>query len=436
METIRVRRPRISRETRLVVLTALIALVALWVLARIRFPSAARDSTPPQVLAPLSVRPAFEAFAARVAAASGVAGPRLISIEIAQSPIESGSPAERRSSGWRFRDDLALVHLPAAARPTLEPGATLVAHSPSLELAVVRMPGRSPIPPVGAAWPERLQTEPRYVLATNTLAGGVSLRPVWIGGADAVESPLWSATLFEVPYGTDLAPGHLVYGSDGDWLGLTIAHGTNVAIVPAAIVIREVEELLARAARPAGDLQTEVQPLVPSIMRATGASSGVIVAWIAKAGPASGILQPGDVIEAADGQALPTIDHWLRYQSQLVAGTPTSITIRRNRENREVTLTPAPVATAESPAAKQKSRPLGLVMRFIPGSGSEITAVEPASLGAFAGFEPGDVITWIGSTASPEPMQIRQIVSATAAGHPLMAGVQRGAHHRVTTLER
>ena len=61
-------RPRVSRETRRLLTTALVAVLTLWVLARMRFPD--RPPTPnpvPPILEQLTAPPTFSDLADRVA---------------------------------------------------------------------------------------------------------------------------------------------------------------------------------------------------------------------------------------------------------------------------------------------------------------------------------------------------------------------------------
>src|SRR5918993_2613535 len=96
MDRIHPYRPRISRETRLLLTTALIAIVALWVLARARFPDRPASQNPVQpLLTQLTPRPTFADLAAEIAALR----PRLERLLVAAD----GFP------GLRVRDDVALV---------------------------------------------------------------------------------------------------------------------------------------------------------------------------------------------------------------------------------------------------------------------------------------------------------------------------------------
>ena len=60
-------RPRVSRETRLLLTTALVAVAALWVLARIRFPDLPATPNPvPPLLSQLATTPTFDGLAFEV----------------------------------------------------------------------------------------------------------------------------------------------------------------------------------------------------------------------------------------------------------------------------------------------------------------------------------------------------------------------------------
>src|SRR3990172_11387893 len=87
-------RPRVSRETRLLLITVLISIVTLWVLARVRFPD--RPVTPnpvPPLLAQLPARPAFEDLAFTVAEVESGLVLSLLALELEQRPPSGAEPA-------------------------------------------------------------------------------------------------------------------------------------------------------------------------------------------------------------------------------------------------------------------------------------------------------------------------------------------------------
>ena len=61
------RRPRVSRETRLLLTTALLSVVALWILARIRFPDQPAGTPVQPLLTQLASRPALDSLASEIA---------------------------------------------------------------------------------------------------------------------------------------------------------------------------------------------------------------------------------------------------------------------------------------------------------------------------------------------------------------------------------
>ena len=68
MDSPPVRRPHVSRETRLLLTTAFLAVVALWLLARLRFPETSSTPTAvPPILAPLVAQPLGERLIERFA---------------------------------------------------------------------------------------------------------------------------------------------------------------------------------------------------------------------------------------------------------------------------------------------------------------------------------------------------------------------------------
>ena len=169
-------------------------------------------------------------------------------------------------------------------------------------------------------------------------------------------------------------------------MAVVIEYAARSAIVPSTTVLAEVERLIARPITPAEDLGVRVQVLTPDLAAATGTTVGVVVTWVDPVGPAASALVAGDVIDAVDGQAVPTPDVWNVRVARIGTGTTLTLRVHRHGEVRDVTLR-APGASSAASNGR-----LGLRMRRGPRSGSELIGVEPGSVGARGGLAAGDVI--------------------------------------------
>jgi hypothetical protein len=150
MERIQSYRPRVSRETRMLLTAALIATVALWALARVRFPDRPAPQNPVQpLLTQLTPRPTFADLAAEI----GALRPRLDPLLV---------PASATVAGLRLQDDVAL----AWRDPQQEAGAwstdALLRDDRASGLTLVRVDRRSTQLP--ALWHPQ-PGGPRYFLA-------------------------------------------------------------------------------------------------------------------------------------------------------------------------------------------------------------------------------------------------------------------------------
>src|SRR5262245_36473844 len=101
-------RPRIARETRRLLMTAALAVLTLWVLARIRFPD--RPVTPnpvPPLLSQLTGVPRFSDLATAIDDVRGRLAPSLMAL-VPVGTGGGGSAARRtdRVPALRIRDDL------------------------------------------------------------------------------------------------------------------------------------------------------------------------------------------------------------------------------------------------------------------------------------------------------------------------------------------
>ena len=412
MDRIEPYRPRVSRETRLLLSTALIAVVALWVLARVRFP----DQPPPQnpvqpLLTQLTPRPTFADLASEVAALR----PRL-------DPLLVPGPAE--VSGLRVRDDVAVVWLDRSRDAVAADAESLLVRDPASGLSLVRVESSS------ASQPALWQPEaggPRYFIASDMSPAGVSLRPVYVSSLAPADSPRWPGQEWRLPAHADLRPGSFLFTADAAFAGLVVDDRDGRVLVPGGTVLAEADRLIGRPATMHGYLGIGVQPLTAALSRATGAASGVVVTWVDPRGPAAGDVNVGDVIDAANGAPVPTIDHWEVQIARVGVGQTLIIHARTAGEPREV-----PVVASAAPAG---SSTLGLTLRALAGIGVEIVRVEPGSSGDRSGLLAGDVITRAGDTEVPTPAQVRRAFGSPDQ-RPLIVAFTRGASRQVTALEK
>ena len=428
METSSPYRPRVSRETRLLLTAGVMAVAALWLLARIRFPE--RPVTPnpvPSVLSQLASGPKYDELAGEIAELHARLQPSLLALDV-QSAVGSLQTVPRVAA-IRLRDDLAVTLVPPASSRERWNDAPIVALDAASGLAVVRVPvPDSTAPPV--PWTPRQPQQPHYLVASDVSPQGVSLRPAFVGSLDPIDSPLWPEPLWALPARTDLAAGSFLFTNSAELAGLVITYRGGLVIVPGATVLAEAERLLAAPPGPPGAIGIEVQDLTPPIASATAASVGVVVAWVDQDGASSEQLTVGDVIEAVDGRALGTQQHWEVRAARLSVGETLRLRVRRRGEIREVAL----VATA--PAAQPASRSLGLTLRARRQIGAEVVRLEPGSAADRAGLAPGDIITLVADVSAPTPAQVMRSYSSMGQGKRVMVAVTRGETHFVTTWER
>jgi hypothetical protein len=430
-------RPRVSRETRLLFTTVLVSIVALWVLARIRFPD--RPATPnpvPTLLTQLAVRPRFEELAASVAELESRVLPALFPLEVDRQTASEAFPphGQRFVPALRVRNDVVVALLGQAATVTIPqhspPPAILARHMAS-GLAVIQVPPAAA--PVLPAWsPQRLQY-PRYFIVSDVSPEGASLRPVFVGALSRVTSVRWSESIWAAPAGSNLGPGVFVFTTDGTLAGLAIEHEGQPAILPAEGLMRAAERLLRDGSRGGGWLGLQVQGLTPAVASITGATGGVVVTWVDPEGPAGSSLRATDVVETIGGQPLSGQDDWDAHASRLSPGDQLLLGVRRAGEVQEIQLTAGQHPLSPPPFETDE---LGLTMRAVPRVGVEVVRADPGSAAARAGIVAGDVITLVGDADNPTPAEVTRAFVASPSSSALLVRVARGDRHHVLALEK
>jgi hypothetical protein len=277
-------------------------------------------------------------------------------------------------------------------------------------------------------WTPLRPQDPRYLLATTAHSGGVSLRPVFVPALAPVIRAAWPGQLWRTASDSGLSPGSFVFTLGGDFAGLVIDDGGERAIVGGDALQAEIDRLRSVPPRTPGYLGVEVQALSPAVAAVTGATGGVVVTWVDPDGAAAGAIGVGDVIEEANGERL-ALEQWAVRIARLSAGATVTVRARRGGEMREVAL----VARAREPSVAAQ---LGLILRTVPGVGSEVIRVMPSAAAQRAGIEPGDVITMAGDTKTPTAAQVRGTYASGGTDRGVLLALTRGAVHRVVVLER
>jgi hypothetical protein len=417
-------RPRVSRETRLLLTTGAVALAVLWLLARIRFEDRAVTPNPvPAVLSQLGSRPTFDELAADLAQLQTSLEPLLVVVASSTSARES-----RSVLAIRWRDDLAIGMWPPAAPPP--PDGNLRALDPASGLAVFRVQPDAAVAPL-TSWLPRRPQQPRFFAAAEPTWERPTFRPVFVGSLVPAETALWPEPIWRVPGRVDLTPGSFVFTSGAELAGLAVSIEGEMLIVPAVMLIDAASRLLERGPGEPGTLGVETQPLTAPLVAVTGANAGVIVAWVDRDGPAGPVLRVGDVIEAVNGQTVVTAQQWDVWSARLRAGESVTLRVRRGEAVIDQTMTAAAILVD-----RPHGRSLGLTLRAMRAGGAEITSVDPGSAAERAGLVAGDVITLFGETSEPTPAQITRAFTVLPAGGRAIVAFTRADAHQMTVVQR
>ena len=408
-------RPRVSRETRRLLIAAALSLVTLFVLVRIRFPDRAPTANlVSPVLNQIAPPPGFPDLEAEV----DRVGRRIRPLASAVDTADRFANARRAVPVWPMVDGYAVAILPPSH---VVEGDTVVAQDTLTGLWLVRVPETAAVDE-RVTWTAERLNRPRYVFALAPATRNPTVIPAYISSLEPEQSAAWAGEVWAVPGATGLSVGSLLFTSASEWIGIAADDGGRLVVVPAETLVRRGEQLRQQP-RPAADLGLSVQNLSPAISASTGASTGVIVTWVDPGGPAAGAILVGDVIEAINAEAVPTVSHW---NARSGAATATRLQLRRRGALTEVTVTPRPTRPGEE---------LGLTLAST-GTASRVVRVTSGSAAARAGLRPGDVLSAVGASRTLAPADLqRQFASLPEKGTLLLA-VARGEDHHIAVLAR
>src|SRR5262245_8500898 len=331
-------RPRLSRETRRLLLTALVSMLTLWVLARVRFPERPAVPNPvPPILDQLTGRPTFAELAARVGELRGQLADSLVSLAFVREDAYAGAGGSvQRAVALRIRDDLAVtVVAPVTRRAGAPRGVVAEDRGSGLMLVETAVKTRPQLP---IFWSPRDLQQPRYLLASSASPEDFSLQPTFIGSLAPIETPQWAGPVWALPTDAAVSPGALLFTEQGELVGVVVQSDAGSVIVPARVLLASAERLLEAPPKAPAALGVDVETLTPRLAAATGAKAGVVVAWVDPAGIAAPLLRIGDVIEAIDDVAITDAEQWRVRVTRAGAGDTLNFRVIRRGAPRVVPL--------------------------------------------------------------------------------------------------
>ncbi len=312
------------------------------------------------------------------------------------------------------------------------------------DIALVKVNARKPLQAVEFADSAALKMGDRLLVIGNPYGLGVSVSS---GIVSALSRDL-GLTHFDRFIQTDAAINHgnsggPVFGLDGKVVGMSTAlytggvtKGGSIGIgfaIPSAIVGELLQVIREHGYIRVGSFEIDVRPVTSDISAALGVPArGVIVADIAPDGPAAGILACGDVIVQLDGK--PVVDPDQFYTDIARAyGKDMPVRLWRAGATLDVTVKAVqwsdekPLQTATDMPSQQGAMPMHFGVDLAPindetrrqfnlsknQQGLVVTAVQPDTPGAAAGFSVGDVI---------ERAQVGSFVQGVTPGYVMTTG--------------
>ena len=421
-----------GRETRLLLVTIAVSIGVLLLLSRFRFPEQAAEPLATPAAAPLdrlAARAAYDELASTMADLE-----RRLTGSIAVLAVQP----HRESGGFvvapRLTADRAAVLLRAGeSLPGETPGTSrVIAADLARELAVVAVP-----PDPGAIVTPREgppRAGPRYAVAIEGTADGLTLRPVYIGKTSTLQDER-TATPMLVLAGlqSPVPQGSALFSLDGIFIGLVTGGGPVTTVLPADFLRATAERAVTGSQTTTARFGIEVDDLTEALRRATSASSGVIVTTVEKGGPAAGVLLPGDVVQTIDGMPTTNAGAFLALERSRTPATPSTVSIVRRGTPETLTIPASDAARGSAAGAEDET---GIVGRAAAGEGIEIVAITPRSAAEQAGLVRGDVILTVNGRNAGALEELTRTFGTAKPGTAWVLTVQRGARAHAVALEK
>ena len=361
---------------------------------------------------------------------------------------------QARGSGFIIRQDGLIVtnnHVvkdEKSVKVTLDDGTELNAKvlgtDPRSDIAVLKIDAHRPLPFIQLGNSADVKPGEWVVAMGNPfgLGGTVTAGIVSAVSRDIGAGPYDQFIQIDAPINQGNSGGPL-FTQDGKVIGMNTAiyspTGGSVGIgfaIPSDMIRTVSDQLVASGHVTRGYVGVGTQTISPAMAKALHLpeTSGALLASVVPGSPAAKAgLEPGDVIEAVNGQKVASPRDLALTVAGVAPGKQAKIQLLRDGQDREIAVTvgeqPAE-KTAQAPAAEDHDthNKLGLALGpLTPGArdqlqvpdgqdGAVVRSVRAGSPAEEAGLRPGDVIVGVGNQNVTSPTQASKAIGTALDG--------------------
>ena len=234
-----------------------------------------------------------------------------------------------------------------------------------------------------------------------------------------------------------------IFSRSGGYMGIGFA-------IPINLAKQIADQLIEKGEVTRGYLGIVIQALTAELAESFGVeqTQGILVAQVSKDSPAerAGIRQ-GDIIVAYRGKPVRDVGGFRNLVSLTEPGNRENLTIRRNGEEKNLTVVIGQLdkenLVAQAPS--QTSADIGITVQTLtqqlarqfgarPGEGVLVTAVQPSSIAASAGLEPGTIVLQVNRSMVTSAAEFNQAMDQAEAQRRVLMLIRNGNMQRYITL--
>ena len=329
------------------------------------------------------------------------------------------------------------------------------------DLAVLQVKSDLPLPHLALGDSDAARVGDWVVAVGNPfgLGGTVTAGILSARGRQIGEGPYDDFLQIDAPINRGNSGGPL-FAQDGTVIGVNTAiyspSGGSVGIgfaIPSSVVKQVVGQLETNGKVERGWLGVASQPVSPTMAKALNLpdATGALVAEVQKDSPAASAgVKPGDVITKIGSQSVKDPRALAQMVAALHSGSNQPMTVRRNGQDKTLTVAiaaqPTEEAPAQSAAAEQGPR-LGLALAPLTDmarqelnlprnqKGVIIAEVKKDSPAQLAGLMQGDILEMVGTQAVTNPQQaVEALRTGTQNSGAVALQVMRDGHKAFVAL--